>query len=259
LEKKTKLTEIFDQYTEDTITDEQVARVVAPVIARIRANEFRRPAPPVYRSRTYKNAALALMGTFVVSLVVCFTIVVSGQDSGGQYDMTEGEALLVSSQSNGQQVVPNGQQTTTDSGQQTTESSQQTIRSADTPLAVFGVGDDEDTHSLPGRVSIGGKAVQGAEMRLLDADTSEVVDTEVTDTDGGYVFEGFPDGRYKLEIKLPNSLGGIAVVQPDIYVFGEVADETAEDKDVGETAQIDETDETDESEDKGEEEILSAL
>ncbi len=45
VDKKKKdmtLKRIIEQYAEDSITDEQVARVLAPVLARIHAGEFDR-------------------------------------------------------------------------------------------------------------------------------------------------------------------------------------------------------------------------
>jgi hypothetical protein len=155
--------QILEQQVEETITDEQVQRVLAPVLERIRNGEFDRPR----RRRRFVRTAYA-----AATLLVCL-------------------GLGIAFASGRPQAVPEA-----DIQRQTA-----IVTIQDQPVPLAG---PTDVNSLSGTAVLPGSETGCVLVRLVDAETGEVVAVMQTDESGQYAFEGFADGTYRVEAAMPN-------------------------------------------------------
>lgn len=155
---------LFEWHAERTITDEQVQRVLTPVLAKINAGDYDLPKhhPNLHGTLYVMAACVVLVGCMALSITFFY---------GGQ---AKPDGILARS------------------------SPLVTIESREVPLA-----GSPQSNSLSGSVVLDGRDVDGVLVRLVNETTGDVAAVTQTDESGAYLFEGFPDGIYRVEVALP--------------------------------------------------------
>jgi len=158
------LKHMFDRHAEETISDEQVRRVIAPVLARIKTGEFNRPHEKTIEKPEDKlNRVFRLLPQAVASIAAAAVVI-----SATIFWQNGSKNILVE------------------------------IPGANPPLA----GKIPAVNTLIGGLTLEGQGISGVELTLIETRNMQVVGTAVTDDDGDFSFRNIKDGTYML-VALP--------------------------------------------------------
>jgi hypothetical protein len=176
------LKQIFDREAEETITDEQLRRVLAPALRYIESGALDQKKR---RRADWYMKPLAMVA--VVAMVFLGVLMFPGAAEFGR----------------AASVVP--------AEGDTAEGDTVTLPDTQLPLAGW-----VEPVTVSGRVFLqdSGDGVAGAQLALVDTDGVEAA-AATTDEDGAYVFRGIPDGTYRLRADLPK---GMAATGEDEWI-----------------------------------------
>jgi len=173
--KPTALKRVFDLSVEDTITDDQIDNILAPVLVGIREGRFEK--------RRRKRLIAWLAGPLPIMAAVAAIIVVT---MNANNDTMQNVVL----------DIPDAEVPMAQSADPASAAGANKISGR-----VYFTGQDPGDGGAP-TDGLGGVVIQ-----LIRAESGEAYSWTVTGEDGTFILRGFPDGVYQLRAVLPSNEG----------------------------------------------------
>jgi len=185
-QKASTLKKVFDKHAEETITDDQLDNILAPVLAGIEEGKYRK-----HRSNSLKKWFAGPIPAMAVIVALIIFVAMNTNDTPQQDVFTEiSEA-----------DVPLAQLVSDETPAE---------KNAITGKVYFEEPDSEVSSDLS-------EGLAGAIIQLIRAEDGSAYSWTITDENGEFILRGFPDGVYQLRVALPSEMGVAfaAEVAPD--------------------------------------------
>ena len=188
------LKETLDLHAEESIDDEQVRRVVAPVKKMIDRNMFRRRLP---------KKTIIVMSTASALFIITVTTAI---------------VLITATDIFSQTITQNGRHGTMQNNSYTgTE-----ITDAQPPLAAHPPNQmQSEARTLNGNITMSGEGIGGVTLTLVNTGAMEPTAVTVTSPNGNYTFNSIQDGRYVLLVTSPQNMETLENISAGIWQISE--------------------------------------